>query len=232
MSARDDYPKLDFAHSGPHHQGQTSQEAQAALDEIDRLRANNRTLHSDLDVANQRGDEWRRKFSADTDRIIALHGQLIDLGLEATPVNSATPPAKRRRKSVLGPGEMRIIDHFVESLAVMFPTMWGVAHVGSSLNSLDYRDIDLRIVLKDEHYDQIADAMTVADLNMLLSQWGRRSTGFPIDCQIQKLSEHRSLAFGERGAPRHNWRGSGTLGIQARARREQAAQEEEGESDG
>ena len=38
MTARDDYPKLDFATRGPHHQGGTSREAQQALDEIDHLR--------------------------------------------------------------------------------------------------------------------------------------------------------------------------------------------------
>lgn len=38
MSAREDYAKLDALTSGPHHQGQMSTEAQAALDEIDQLR--------------------------------------------------------------------------------------------------------------------------------------------------------------------------------------------------
>ena len=37
--ARETYAKLHANTSGPGHQGQTSQEAQAALDEIDRLRA-------------------------------------------------------------------------------------------------------------------------------------------------------------------------------------------------
>ena len=39
MNARDDYAKLDATTRGLHHQGQTSTEAQAALDELDRLRA-------------------------------------------------------------------------------------------------------------------------------------------------------------------------------------------------
>ena len=37
-AAREDYAKLHANTSGPSHQGQTSREAQAALDEIDRLR--------------------------------------------------------------------------------------------------------------------------------------------------------------------------------------------------
>lgn len=39
VTAREDYAKLDRNTSGPKHQGQTSQQAQAALDEIDALRA-------------------------------------------------------------------------------------------------------------------------------------------------------------------------------------------------
>ena len=38
-SARETYVKLHANTSGPSHQGQTSTEAQAALDEIDALRA-------------------------------------------------------------------------------------------------------------------------------------------------------------------------------------------------
>lgn len=55
MRARDDYPKLHHEHSGPSHQGQTSQEAQAALDEIDHLRAANARLERDFaDMNNHR----------------------------------------------------------------------------------------------------------------------------------------------------------------------------------
>lgn len=51
VAAREDYAKLHANTSGSHHQGQTSQEAQAALDEIDRLRAVIRTAAKDLYVA-------------------------------------------------------------------------------------------------------------------------------------------------------------------------------------
>ncbi len=56
-SVREDYAKLHFAHSGPHHQGQTSQQAQEALREIDRLRAENEALRVDLAWANRRIDD-------------------------------------------------------------------------------------------------------------------------------------------------------------------------------
>jgi len=38
VTARDDYPKLHANTSGPSHVGETSRQAQAALDEIDYLR--------------------------------------------------------------------------------------------------------------------------------------------------------------------------------------------------
>ncbi len=37
-AARETYPKLHASTHGPRHQGETSRQAQAALDEIDRLR--------------------------------------------------------------------------------------------------------------------------------------------------------------------------------------------------
>lgn len=45
MSARDDFPKLDANTRGRATWGETSRQAQAALDEIDRLRAHARSLH-------------------------------------------------------------------------------------------------------------------------------------------------------------------------------------------
>lgn len=51
MSARDDYSKLDSNTRGPSHQGETSRQAQAALDEIDQLRAENSRLRCIADAA-------------------------------------------------------------------------------------------------------------------------------------------------------------------------------------
>lgn len=49
MAARDDYPKLHHEHSGQRHQGLTSREALAALDEIDRLRIRVEAAEQDAD---------------------------------------------------------------------------------------------------------------------------------------------------------------------------------------
>ena len=119
------------------------------------------------------------------------------------------------RSTRLSVDQMRAIDHFADALFVMFPLMQGVALVGSSLTYDDWRDVDLRVVLADDHYADINNAMAIADLNALISRWGQQMTGMPIDCQLQALSDHHLVAFEESGKPRHNWRGAGTLGRQA-----------------
>lgn len=53
--ARETYAKLHANNSGPHCQGQTSQEAQAALNEIDALRADVRAL---VIAAGRMLDQW------------------------------------------------------------------------------------------------------------------------------------------------------------------------------
>lgn len=57
---------------------------------------------------------------------------------------------------------------------------------------------------------------------MLLSLWGQRVTGLPIDCQLQEHSQHQQEAFGPNGAPRHNWRGADRLYSNARRIRDAA----------
>ena len=48
--ARNDYPKLDRNTRGPSHQGETSRQAQEALNEIDRLRLENEQLRNGIQV--------------------------------------------------------------------------------------------------------------------------------------------------------------------------------------
>lgn len=137
--------------------------------------------------------------------------------------DSSEEAPRRRRSTRLGPDQVRAIDHFAESLFVMFPHQVGVVHCGSSLTRDDYRDVDLRVVIEDADYLALVGVLDVHDLNMLLSRWGRQVTGLPIDCQLQQRSEHRREAFGPNGAPRHSWRGSGCLGHHARIERDAAA---------
>ena len=113
------------------------------------------------------------------------------------------------RASYLDVDEVRSLDHFALSLDVMFDANVGIIHVGSSLSRADYRDVDVRVVLTDDDYRQLAEVVNMLDLNMLLSGWGRRVTGLRIDCQIQSLAEssteeHKSMQrHGTRGMARY-----------------------------
>ena len=92
----------------------------------------------------------------------------------------------RQRVNWLRVEEVRSLDHWCRNLRRMFPTAHGVYLVGSTLTRADYRDVDIRIVFPDGKAPKRID---LKDLHMLLSQWGERQTGLPIDCQTQTMSE-------------------------------------------
>lgn len=93
------------------------------------------------------------------------------------------------RATYLDVDEVRRLDHFATSLDIMLPLNVGIVHCGSSLERADYRDVDVRVVLKDVDFRALAKRVNLLDLNMLLSGWGRTVTGLPIDCQVQSLTE-------------------------------------------
>lgn len=129
------------------------------------------------------------------------------------------------RATRLSVDQVRAVDHFAESLFIMFPHAMGVAIVGSSLVRDDYRDVDIRIIAEDEKVRTLRAILDLDDLHMLLSRWGQQVTGLPIDCQLQERSEHGRLAYDESGRPLHHWRGNGRLGTNARRLRAAAEQE-------
>lgn len=122
----------------------------------------------------------------------------------------------RNRATRLSVDQARAIDQFAELLFVMFPHQWGVVHCGSSLDSDDWRDVDVRIVLDDEDVATLSGVLVLDDLHVLLSRWGQQVTGLPIDCQVQTLTEHQREAYRANGTPRHRWRGAGMLSDNAR----------------
>ena len=107
-SARETYAKLHANTFGPGHQGQTSQEAQAALDEIDRLRAHIKTLHQLNGYSKQRGwwcscRHWHAGFryvqgemppwNRTTEAIAAHHQHVLSMvcGPRATSTSEVQP---------------------------------------------------------------------------------------------------------------------------------------------
>ncbi len=68
-------------------------------------------------------------------------------------------------------------------------------HVGSSLHSKDWRDVDVRLILPDEEFTALfgtnASAETnpkLAAITLAFAALGTQMTGLPIDFQIQSQS--------------------------------------------
>lgn len=61
--------------------------------------------------------------------------------------------------------------------------------VGSVLERADFRDVDVRIMLPDAHYDRLEADIDLASLHLALSLWGQKVTGLPIDCQVQRTTD-------------------------------------------
>lgn len=77
-------------------------------------------------------------------------------------------------------------------------------HVGSSLESKQWRDVDVRLILDDDDFQQQFGAIKGAEANAKLaaitlafSALGKAMTGLPIDFQIQSQS-HANTAYGNK----------------------------------
>lgn len=64
-------------------------------------------------------------------------------------------------------------------------------HVGSSLETKDWRDVDVRLILPDEVFDEMFGRVKntsnkkLAAITLAFSSLGKEMTGLPIDFQIQ-----------------------------------------------
>jgi hypothetical protein len=72
--------------------------------------------------------------------------------------------------------------------------------VGSATRTEKYRDVDVRLILADDHFDAawgphdgddgLGDArLRLRLMNRAVSIWGQQETGLPIDFQIQRQTE-------------------------------------------
>lgn len=97
----------------------------------------------------------------------------------------------RGRASYLGPHEMFLLDQACKPIAEAFDDYPYL--VGSVIERGDYRDVDVRLMLEDEHYARLADAVPVALLNLALTAYLRSMTGLPVDFQVQQRSAANEL---------------------------------------
>ena len=89
------------------------------------------------------------------------------------------------RTSFLGPHEMRRLDLACVPIRRAFrinPYL-----VGSVNTRRDYRDVDVRLVLPDDH--PVHAQGDIHGLNFALSEYLRLTTDLPIDFQIQTQTE-------------------------------------------
>lgn len=68
---------------------------------------------------------------------------------------------------------------------------YGIYLVGSCLTRADYRDVDLRCIMRDEEFARMfgASEARLKFLNVAVSEWLTKRTGLPVDFQFQGQTE-------------------------------------------
>ena len=104
----------------------------------------------------------------------------------ATRYPRAPLPAKRAKMPLLV-SQTELLRAWGRDLYRMFGAM--PYHVGSSLTTQTFRDVDVRTMLRDDLFDDLAARVHLTYLHTTVSLWGQQVTGLPIDFQIQRQSE-------------------------------------------
>lgn len=95
------------------------------------------------------------------------------------------------RYNYLSVTELPILRAWGWEVSLMFGAM--PYQVGSSLQHKDYRDVDIRVMLDDERYNDLAaTGVDLYYLNLSVSLWGQKVTSLPIDFQVQRITEANS----------------------------------------
>jgi hypothetical protein len=81
--------------------------------------------------------------------------------------------------------DIRTLEDWGRNLRILFNNEMPYI-VGSCLERKDYRDVDVRMIMEDTAYERLANRMNVPRLNHVVSMWGQRATGLPIDFQVQQ----------------------------------------------
>lgn len=83
---------------------------------------------------------------------------------------------------------------------------YGCYLVGSSLVKRDYRDVDIRLIMKDEEYDRLFKHQTDwldalwSLMCTSISLWLSKQTDLPVDFQIQRQTQANAEHRGRRNA--------------------------------
>ncbi len=97
--------------------------------------------------------------------------------------------SERTRMNYLSVTETVTLRDWAQAAVRLFPDAGPAYQVGSSLHRLDWRDVDVRLLLEDDRYDALASVLHVRRLNHAISLWGQQVTGLPIDFQVQRMTD-------------------------------------------
>lgn len=94
----------------------------------------------------------------------------------------------KRTASYLSPHEMFRLDLACKPIVEAFghaPYL-----VGSVMQRPDYRDVDVRLILPDEEYDQVVTSPSMRTmLSVAFTAYLREATGLPIDFGVQRRTQ-------------------------------------------
>lgn len=88
--------------------------------------------------------------------------------------------------------DLRILESWGHEVRTMFRGEMPYL-VGSSLTRPDFRDVDVRLLLRDDHYAKLKQRVNLQQLGVTVSLWGQRVTGLPIDFQVQQRTAANEL---------------------------------------
>lgn len=91
------------------------------------------------------------------------------------------------------------LDEACKPIREAFPD-YGPYLVGSVMERPDFRDVDVRLVLKDKRYDRLSDVQWGV-LGFIISRHLQTVTGLPIDFQVQRQTEANAAYPGQRRNP-------------------------------
>lgn len=105
----------------------------------------------------------------------------------------------KRRATSLSPPEFYLLEHWGRTIRLSFgehPYL-----VGSVARAEEWRDVDVRLMLPDDHFAELApNPPQLAALNVAMSLWGQHVTGLPIDFQFQDTTTTNAEHNGIRNA--------------------------------
>lgn len=91
--------------------------------------------------------------------------------------------------SAFSPRQMFALDEACKPIAEAFDATPYL--VGTAVTRAEYRDVDVRLILDDEKYARLADAVgpqLLAFLGIAVGDYLAQRTGMPIDFQVQQQS--------------------------------------------